>query len=317
MGFISGAHLPNGPITQADLDAIKAGGFTGVKLLSYHHTQGDIRALRAIGIRHFAIRLPDSIWPVLDEQGRETGRRYIPSALAYADRVNEQMLPLLELAPDADLILDNEPNYRGQWPSMWLPWANRFGTSGDWRAFMRDVLDDLLWEHPSLNWCYTPMAWTEAGSEEWMHPDLIKRCRKLTCHSYWQSLRTDGPNAPHPPGPSPMYWQQFGANAAYIHNLFPDKPIIIGEYANSLTDRRGTPQEVPQAQIHDAMRRQYPLFLEWCASTGYIEAAFLFIIGGQGWKGFEPSREVLEAMAQSLIVPQGQSGRVVGGRAGI
>lgn len=297
--FIHGAHAPNGPITQEDIDAIKAGGFNGVKLLSYHHTQEDIRRLRGIGVRRFAIRLPDSIWPILDEEGNDTGRRFFPSALDYVARCNSQMLPLLELAPDADLILDNEPNVRGQWPSMWLPWANRFAGSGDWRAFMADVLGELLWEHPDLNWCYTPMAWTEPNAEEWMHPDLIKRCKKITVHSYFQSLRTDPPGTPHPPGPSPMYYQQFGANAEYIHDLFPDKPIIVGEYGNSLTDRRGTPQAVLQPVIWDAMRRQYPLWIAWAASRGYVEAAYLFIIGGQGWAGFNPDRDVLRALPRA------------------
>lgn len=300
MGFISGAHCPNGPITLADLDAIKLGGFTGAKVLSYHHTVEDIKRLKKVGIKHFAIRLPDSIWPVLDGGEQDTGHRFIPSALDYARRCESQFLPLIEEVPDADLILDNEPNYRGQWPSMWLAWAGRFAGSGDWRAFMADVLDILLFEYPHLNWCFTPMAWTEPNSEEWMHSDLIGRCKKVTCHSYWQSQRTDPPGTPHPPGPSPMYYEQFGGNAAYIHSKFPDKRIVIGEYGNSLTDRRNTPQEVHPVLIQDAMRRQYPLFLSWCASQGFIDAAYVFIIGGVGWEGFEPLQPVLEAMSSAI-----------------
>lgn len=308
--MISGVHCPNGPITQSDLDAIKAGGFKGALIMSYHHTVEDIQRLRAVGIKHFVIRLPASIWD------RPEGK-YIPSAIDYCAECREQLDPLIEVVPDADIQIDNEPNWRDQWPSMWLSWAGRFAGPGDWRAWMSDVLDILLFEYPHLNWGYTPMAWTEPHSEDWMHPDLIARCKKIHVHTYWQSLRTDPPGTPHPPGPSPMYYEQFGLNAAYIHSKFPDKPIVILEYANSLTDRRGTDKEVPQPLIWDAMRRQYPLWLAWCASQGYIEGAYMFIQGGQGWTGFNPSQSVLEAVKGAIKyvppVPHEEAWRVRGG----
>lgn len=299
--LLSGAHAPNSPLTERDVDLINIGGFKACKLLTYHHTPVDVMQLRArTHVRRFMFRTADSIQPELDAQGRDTGRRYILHWTKYVAQLEKQLAPLIMAAPDAEVVIDNEPNVPRQWPSIWFandkePGGGHWGGAGDWRAWMQDVLNYLLPRYPDIRWTYTGMSWTQPGAAAWMHSDLINRLKRIAVHSYWQSTRDDGPQGSNP---SPMFQLNFGANAVDIHNRFPGHELIIGEYANSLTDRRGTPQAVPQSVIWEAMKRQYPKYLRWVASERYVSAAYLFIVGGTAdWAGFQPNLDVLAAVA--------------------
>jgi hypothetical protein len=270
------------------------GGFQSVKLFTYHHSGHDIERLKAVGFKNVISRLPDTIWK-RDEE------RYVPSPQDYLARAIYGYAP--EGNPGAmqhyqqgirHFVFDCEPNRVTQWPSIHHP-ENRTGRMEpkDYAWFVRQVKPGLEAELPGATIAFPGLSYAQEDSPDyWLRElaGLISQFTYMHVHSYWQSVRDDGPEGLNL---SPMFWQNFGANVIHYRRLFPTVRLVIGEYGNSLTDRRGTQGEVPQPLIWEAMRRQYPKWLRWLRTLGYVEAAYLFIIGGQGWSGFNPSPLVL------------------------
>jgi hypothetical protein len=293
---LSGAHAPNGPLTDVDIYSMLVGGFQSVKLLTYHHNSGDVERLKSVGIRHITARLPDTVW-------NKDGRRFVPSPEDYAEAAIYGN-PSVGSVPGAmdlytagirEFVYDNEPNrYPTQWPSIENS-GNRTGRMEpkDYAWFTRRVMKMLRDELPEAEIGFPGLSYASEDSPDyWLRElaGLISEFPVVWVHSYWQSIRDDGPEGLNL---SPMFWQNFGANVLHYRHLFPGVRLRIGEYGNSLTDLRGTARAVPQPVIWEAMRRQYPKWLRWVRSLGYVEAAYLFIIGGQGWSGFNPSPLVL------------------------
>lgn len=265
--MLSGAHGPNAPWTPADLDRFALGGFRAVELMWYH-TQQDVADLRALGCQYFLVRLPDSV----DHTGRWRGD------LEYADMCVDTIRKFAPLGI-RNFQLDNEPNLT--WPE---------GTAPIWRWLLNRVVmliraspdapDDVRLGLAPLSW--KPATWATV-EDSWVPEQrkLMDGHQFICVHSYWQK----GSHFNLPP---------FGGNATHFNFMFGGAlPIVVTEWANSVHEIFSSPDEIETRRV-----QQYPQWLQWISTLPYVEATFLYILGGTpDWQGFWPTNPVLTALA--------------------
>jgi hypothetical protein len=265
--MFSGAHAPNAAWTPADFQRFRLGKFRAVELMWYH-TLDDVANLQTLGCEYFLVRLPDSV----DGTGRWRGD------FEYAGICVDTIRKFAPLGI-RNFQLDNEPNLT--WPE---------ASAGIWRWLLDRVIH-IIRASPGVpgdvRLGLAPLSWKPAtwdSIQDFWVPEqrkLIEGHQFLCVHSYWQA-------AGHynlPP---------FGGNATHFNFMFGGQlSILITEWANSIHERGLPPDEVEAVRV-----QQYPQWLQWIATLPYVEATFLYILGGTpDWEGFWPSDNVLRAIA--------------------
>ena len=267
--MIAGIYAPNAVWTQDDFRRFQVGSFRAVKLMWYH-TPEDVERLRTLGCEYFLVRLPDSV----GEGGR------FREDVEYADMCIDTIRKFAPLGV-RNFQLDNEPNVT--WPT---------DKAGTWRGLLDrvmqlirkspDVPGDVRLGLAPLSW--KPSTWKNV-EEEWIPEQrkIFDQYDFVCVHSYWQ--KDVHYNSP-----------AFGGNATHWHDalLGPSKPIVVTEWANSIHETGIEADGVEAARVE-----QYRQWLQWGRTLPYVEASFLYILGGtHDWEGFWPTDKVLEAMAR-------------------
>jgi hypothetical protein len=244
------------------------GYFRAVKLMPYHNPE-DVAILRSIGCEYFLVRLPDSVAPDGRWKGMVEWANECEDVIAKFSRVGVKRYQL-----------DNEPNV--VWP---------VASAATWRWLTNGVLErlrrsprvpsDTLLGLAPLSW--NPATWRSV-EDVWIPEQrkLLDAHQFVCVHSYWQAAK-------HYNDPS------FGGNVTHWHDaLLPsNKPYVITEWASSVHETGLPPEQVEALRV-----QQYPQWLEWVGTKPYVEAAFLFILGGSNdWQGYWPTRGVLHAMS--------------------
>ena len=268
--MLHGAHLPNGTITPEDLALFVRGRFRAAKLMWYH-TQDDVWDLAQKGCEHFLVRLPDST----DGQRLKGIGEHARECRAVVERFYE--------AGVVHFQLDNEPNL--------LAWGPDRQWEYQW--FLSMVVSELQTVLPSdVKLGLPPLAWTALSDEQkasWLKAltNVARRMSFICVNSYYQSKTGNS-----------MLWTQFGGSAQTFHEWMPTKPIMVTEWANSLTQLAEPP---PQEEIARYMVAQYPRWLEWAASQPYIHSTYVYLIGGtEDWRGFRIDGAIADAMRAAL-----------------
>jgi len=178
---------------------------------------------------------------------------------------------LREFAPYSDLVvLDNEPNLHPE-------------ASGDWYAerftrWYRAVAASFRFFDDAGHWQLIMPAMCPAPGrnlEYWHHinRENFLESEAIGVHCYWQ----DGNQLGDP---------RYGRLYAYLHRLYPGKPIYVLEYANSSDYATG-----------EFKAREYAQFIVGLPS--YVRAAFAFILAGtEEWQKFFLSDKELAALAK-------------------
>jgi hypothetical protein len=268
--MIIGVEMPNRHMNGRDYEAFRVGGFDAAKLRDYHSAT-DVVELMARGARRFMMRMPAS-W----DMGRE-----VEDGKWFADcvRTVETFAPL----GVKDFIVDNEPNI--WWPA---------GGAVAWRKKverMITVLSDFV-PVEQIRLGATPFAWRPgayAGVEQEWVPEQLKMLdlfQFLTVHSYWERFSTFN----HPPT---------GGNVTEWHDklmLGIEKPYVIAEWGSTAFMRGLSSRQVERIQYD-----QYPAWLEWVQTKPYVEATYLFMLGGnEHWTGHYPSDRVLRRIGSII-----------------
>lgn len=261
--------MPNGPITLDDLCLYKSGGFK-TALLMWYHTPDDVARVREAGAEHIVVRLWDSEFAGAD------GRKYLPSFTDYAHRAVSTIRAFYSLGV-RDFQMDNEPNItwpehgQNEWSYQW--WANLA------LPVIRSLTTGMQYR---LGFAPMSLA-TEHGPNRWYSAcrALMGRFDFIAAHAYWQAERH-------------ITSAQFGGFPFTVHQYAPDKPILVTEWASSISQTNPAPDRERREQI---MVEQYPVWLAWARTQPYIEAAHCFLIGGtQDWYGFKLTERIVEAM---------------------
>lgn len=266
-----GAHMPNAHITPDDLCAFRIGGFEAAKLMytdGTKHTPQDVMRLRALGVKHFLVRLPDSVAPDGRWKGdEEWAEECITAIHAFGD------------VGVTDFQLDCEPNLT------WHPLNNR-KVAEAWRWLTGQVVG-MIRTAPGVNdnvrLGLAPLAWNDKTythvENTWIPEQLqIAHLFDFICiHSYWQ----DGQYFNHPP---------YGGNCTEWHDKLMagvDLPYVVTEWANTSED----------PLIEMLRTKQYPAWLRWIATKPYVEGTYLWILGGTpDWAAHFPTDKVLRAI---------------------
>ncbi|HYP40433.1 MAG TPA: hypothetical protein VEX13_08725, partial [Chloroflexia bacterium] len=257
----------NAPFSPEDLGLIR-GTFNGMKLMvgnnvldaegrpdpaRWVHRPEDLAALRAVGVRHFLIRLPDS--------GRPDGRRPL-----FSEYVAE-CVPVMEAffaAGEREFQLDCEPNEQAAWQGAGAEWV--------YQAFLRDVIRELRslcpWARIGLaplsyspKWFGGPLdQWKRAFSEALYEkgvkvaPPLCSLFDFACANCYWQS-------------PEKITDLGYGAGFREVRS-WSGLPVVITEWGNSLCDKKPVPP--PIEEIRTAMCREYPQWLHQVRQYDYV-----------------------------------------------
>ena len=264
--MLSGIHAPNSEWLMDDYCRFRLGAFTSCKLMPYH-SPIDVEMLSRMGCRKFLVRLPDSV----DPNGRWKGDE---------EWANECVHVISKFSPLGikDYQLDNEPNVT--WPEAEAPtWRWLVGRVVSLIRSAHGVPGDIRLGLAPLSW--TPKTW-HSVQNVWV-PEQLKlvRLHQFQCvHSYWQ--KAEHYNLP-----------PFGGNATHFYNLFEGRlPIMVTEWANSSHELGKSPAEVEAIRLE-----QYPRWFHWAKTLPYIEASYLYILGGTSdWAGFWPTDRVLRAL---------------------
>ncbi|HKP53817.1 MAG TPA: hypothetical protein VJ183_14345 [Chloroflexia bacterium] len=265
--MIAGIYAPNAEWNENDFHLFEVGSFRAVKLMWYH-TPEDVARLRALGCEYFLVRLPDSV----AERGRFRGDA------EYANLCIDTISKFVPLGI-RNFQLDNEPN---------MIWPN--DQAGTWR-WLLDRVTRMIRKSPNVpgdvRLGLAPLAWNPATwtnvQEQWI-PEQLKILDQydfVCVHSYWQSAETY--NSP-----------SFGGNAKFWHTdlIKTTKPTIVTEWASSIHETG-----IPAQQVEMLRVTQYRRWLDWVSTLDYVEATFLYILGGTNdWEGFWPTEKVLKAM---------------------
>ena len=157
---------------------------------------------------------------------------------------------------------------------------------------------------------------TEPGLDRWAHAlrmEEIATAYLPAAHAAGMQLCTGGwtANEPPPSGSGPLdqrlraVYRRFDAIGVHVydpgdllspaplahlaawHACFPDKPIYITEYGLAylwLLRDAGVPPDPAFQACHDLEKaRRYTAFLRYLAGVPWVEAAFVFILGGVSW----------------------------------
>jgi hypothetical protein len=275
----SGLHAPNAPFTEADFEVVRLGGFTSCKVMPYHSVE-DVRRLRALGVEHFTLRSPDSVfW--------STSGQYIPSYWDYAAHVADTVMKVYYEGV-RDLQLDNEPNITWRAHRMG-PWQYRFFLLHTLSQLRRVLPSDVRIGLPPVSFA------SEFAPVEWLLPmkDDLAQFDFACVNAYWQSDRTEPAHILH----GPMTWLQFGGVPAWYEQQYTDGkvPLQISEWGNSIHEQAGRTAE----EVERYRTVQYPLYEAWVANEcPTVEAMHVYIAPGStpDWAGFRVSANVARAM---------------------
>lgn len=282
--MLLGAHMANCPITADDLTLFK-GTFKAAKLMvgnnpdptHWIHKPADVKRLRAAGATHIIMRLPDS--------GREDGTR--PHFDTYADEC-ERVVKAFNNAQVgvSEFQLDNEPQEQRAWQAKDSEWV--------YQAFMRDVLKELRKRCPNTRFGLAPLSyspkyfggpldnWKKAYSTK-LGDGTRPLCSlfDFACSNvYWQF-------------PKQLKDPSFGGSFQDVRN-WSGLPVVITEWGNSLCHAQTPPH---RNTIIATMRNEYPEWLGWLATFNYVEATYVFILGGTNdWDGFRVTKTIVEVM---------------------
>lgn len=264
--MLSGAHAPNSGWNLGDYCRFRLGAFRTVKLMSYH-TAIDVDILRGLGCEKFLVRLPDSV----DEGGRWKGKE------EWAD---ECVNTIHKFAPLGikDYQLDNEPNET--WPE---------SEAGTWRWLVSQVVPLIrssMGVPQDVRLGLAPLSW-KPGTWHSVQNVWVPEQRKLINLHQFACVQSYYQKAAHYNSPS------FGGNATHWHDvLLPSLPLVITEWGSSIHETG-----LPASEVEARRLVEYPRWLEWAASKEYIEAAYLYILGGtEDWRGFWPTDKVLRKL---------------------
>lgn len=304
--MLSGLHAPNAMFTHVErgptrivlnqevIEAVTAGKFRSVKLMWYH-SPAVVPLLRALGVEHFLVRLPNSI---ADTNYPDT--LYEP--WVYAD-VCVSYIRAFRVEGVLDFQMDCEPNIThaliGRSPDQYVDWLLE-AISSIWGH--RNLPNDVRIGFP-------PMSMAEKHRPfDWLGPliEVAPRFGFLCVNSYWQSNRQGRTHILQ----GPLTWRQFGGACEWYHDWQPDMHIMITEYGNSIHEQTidGVPVYNP-GRMEAFRREQYPIYLEWLAGHPYVESAYVYISPGStpDWAGFRVSPTVAHAMATAQVDGKAQS----------
>ncbi|HYO50499.1 MAG TPA: hypothetical protein VEW94_11675 [Chloroflexia bacterium] len=72
-------------------------------------------------------------------------------------------------------------------------------------------------------------------------------------------------------------------------------PVVITEWGISLCDKKPMPH--PIEEVHAAMCQEYPQWLRQVRQYEFVEAAYVYILGGtEQWAGFRVTEDVVRAL---------------------
>lgn len=252
-----------------DLCAFRVGGFNSAKLLytdGTKHTPQDVMRLRALGVKHFLMRLPDSVAPDGRWKGdEEWAEECITAIHAFYDE------GVIDYQLDCECNLTwhplDDPDVAETW--RWL--------TGQVVGMIREAVpDDVRLGLAPLSW--KPGIYKQV-EEVWIPEQLlIAHLFDFICvHSYWEESATFN----HPPT---------GGNVTHWHDSLMqgvDLPYVVTEWAST-----------SQAPDIEARRiREYPMWLRWIATKPYVEGTYLWILGGTpDWAAHFPTDKVLRAI---------------------
>ena len=284
-----GAHMANSNITDADIALFRRANFKAAKLMWYHGAN-EVAWLRDSGCQFFVVRLRD-----LMELRRPDGS--LPPWEEWADVTVQDINRFVALGI-----------FNFQWGCETND-AGKFGSFGAWnyrfyaiRAFPR-VRESIP---PQVRLGLVPLTHaTTANAENWRNVlkvplDAAERAEP------WAMGRSGSLVDWHDVVCVDSYWQwprqitrdDLGGSAAFYHIWSEGKPIWVVEWASSDTDLNPRPTE---PEIEQAMVDEYPIWLAWAQSQPYIEAAFVWIVGGtQDWSGFRVTGRVADAMSLAM-----------------
>jgi len=171
------------------------------------------------------------------------------------------------------LIIENEPNVFLGRHTRW--YAEQF------TRYIRAVWAHFKWLDPGSYWkLVSPAMAVPPDREPKMWYDISKDTLELFdyigVHAYWQ-----------------FNWQvehpDWGRQYEFVHDLFPDKEIIITEYGHSH----------PNASNKDKVES----YIEFLTNLPtYVESAHLFILGGtDDWKIFHLNEEIADKLYEALL----------------
>lgn len=291
----------NAPITDHDLFLFKRAGMKTFKLMAGVHGERDINMLRRAGCEHFAVRLRDLLEIPKNHDGT------LPSWERWADVTIEDSIWWAEHGIH-DQHWGNEGNNKGKWGGRGAFDYRHYAV----RAFpkiRRNIppavrLGLAALSHESdgnpAEWrrAYSEPLNEEERSEPWalgFEGSLLDWHTYVVVNSYFQWLRQ-------------VTRDDLGGSAAFYHRWSHGKPIQVGEWGSSDTDLQPRPDDLA---IEQAMIDEYPVWLKWAQEQHYIEASYVFILGGTyHWDGFQISEHVADAMKAALTPPQQAPDRI-------
>lgn len=269
--MISGLHCPNASFKPGDHCRFVVGaGFQAAFLMYQHTNEQDVAILRGNGVSYFVMRLPDSVAP----DGRWRGD------VEWANLCIDLIKRFYPLGVKR-FQLDNEPNltwpleHAGTWRWLTDRVIRRIRQSSDVPADVLVGLAPLAWKPDT--WSSVENVWIPEQRK------ILDQFQWIAVHSYWQAAK-------HYNDPS------FGGNVTHWRDaLLPsEKPYVITEWASSIHETG-----LPAAQVEALRLVQYPQWLEWVRGKPYVEAAFLYILGGTpDWAGFWPTDAVLRVLTE-------------------
>jgi len=170
------------------------------------------------------------------------------------------------------LVIENEPNLFLGRHTRWF--AEQF------TRYIRAVWSIFKWLDPGSHWKLISPAMAvplDRDPHIWysIARDTLELFNYIGCHCYWQAA-----------------WQRdsndWGRQYLMLHDLFPNKEIIITEYGNS-----------NPAASWEKRASDYIAFLE--KLPDYVESAHVFILGGaEDWNMFHLNEALCDKLCEAL-----------------
>ena len=291
--MLVGAHMANGPITDADLALFKTGGFSAAKLMDYH-TMDDVKRIRAeASICHFMGRLPNFPLP----QGvSNLPRKYADACLGTI----EELYPAVTLYQFA-----TEPNE---------DWVTVENGPFNFTTYAREslkLLRDGLKDRKDVRLISPPLSWAPGM---WRHdppgtPPEKRKNKSVWILDQWLNayLRgaEDGGNFlrlfdlvgadSYFQSAGQMQDLSYGGSFQTLHMLSGGMDVVLCEWASSCHLLS------PRPDVEAVRTATYPAYLRWLQGFGYVQDSYVFINGGTAtWEGFRLTERVCTAVAGAL-----------------
>lgn len=291
--MLRGLHYPNSNDTVEALRVAGAMRAESVKLLHTEgtvHTLQDLLALQEIGVRHFLVRLRDSLYRLSD------GSTYIPRDTVYANDLVRDIL-LWYGRGVREFSICNEPN--------WLHTGALFGPV-QYAWYMKRVVllvreglraagaTGVILVSPPLSWSSALWHRDPAGTPE----DRRVNKTEWTLNEWTDAFSAADPQAPDPNDRIPfwlfwdcigatVYWQHrgdvrnpsYGASWFELYGRAAFKRIValeVGQTANRLTDEHGNPR-FSADQIRAQRAIEYRDWMYWTGGANIVGGAYFWI----------------------------------------